>query len=225
MDYYREVIELKDNRALIYDTGYSGSVSNIAAFINERCKIDKLYLFEKAINREKDQKEGTITYCLFGDLYPNWMVILETLFSTIEYGSIKDVLKDKNGYYPVCDSLISDDRCKAALSIIQNTALLSLKSFLDVTNHLSLKKISAAPYLCLLKYHTNSLNIHHLYFLHNIRHEDPSRIQNLTNRIDYFIWKEKVNTIPFLLSLKVLIYKGANFFRTVKLFKRINKVV
>ena len=192
MDYYREVIELKDNRALIYDTGYSGSVSNIAAFINEKCKIDKFYLYEKAINREIDQKEGTVTYCLLGDLYPNWMVFLETLFSTIEYGSVKDVLKERNEFNPVCDSLLLDDKCKAALSKIQNTALLSLKSFLDVTNHISLKNYSAAP----------------------------SRMPYLTNRVDYFIWKEKVNTIPFLLSLKVLIYKGAYLFRKVKLNKK-----
>ena len=86
--YYND-IRLKNNRAIIFDCGYSGSISeNLMRITNG--KIDKIYLWETNKNQSLDLELGTKTYVLLGKTMPSsaFNLVLEELFSPIAPGCV-----------------------------------------------------------------------------------------------------------------------------------------
>lgn len=65
--YYTKVFGL-DKKVIVFDCGYSGSISTSLANIFKGKQFNKLYLWETGKNKQLDQKNGTKTHCLIGDL-------------------------------------------------------------------------------------------------------------------------------------------------------------
>lgn len=79
--YYLDLFGQNDCKKLIFDCGYSGSVS---IGLNRACGklFDKYYLWQTEENRRRDRREGTKTVCFFPDeCFPGLNIILEELFS------------------------------------------------------------------------------------------------------------------------------------------------
>lgn len=92
MNFYKGYID--QNKTAIFDTGYSGSVSDFLFKATGR-KIDKLYLWESNSNIENDLRNNTKTHCLFGSLESfvsrSFLpLVLEEIFSPL-VGSAKSV--------------------------------------------------------------------------------------------------------------------------------------
>ncbi len=82
--YYRSVFGPGRERRLVFDLGYSGSVSRALCTALE-CPVDKLYFWESEANREADRKDGTETRLFMGDRdYVPINLIYEELFSPLE---------------------------------------------------------------------------------------------------------------------------------------------
>ncbi len=101
--YYRASIDLNnEKRSIIFDVGYSGSVSStVNKLING--KVDKIYLWETEKNQKIDMQDATKTFLVIGpqeDRYnnPPIDIVLEELFSPIEH-SCFDIKKSKNNNF------------------------------------------------------------------------------------------------------------------------------
>lgn len=72
-------------RNIVFDCGYSGSVSNALTHITKK-PFDKIYVWENKTNQDIDQKNGTHTFALLGTKfnYPMEHIILEETFSPVE---------------------------------------------------------------------------------------------------------------------------------------------
>lgn len=87
IDYYKKIFSQPNKRYLVFDCGYSGSVSSglMKIYPNSETRFDKYYIWETQSNKEKDAKAGTITYCLSNsDVVPGENIILEECFSPLE---------------------------------------------------------------------------------------------------------------------------------------------
>jgi len=78
-----------DDKAVVFDVGYSGSISDsILKLIGK--KVDKIYLWETKKNKLRDKKNGTKTYCFFenyAEIVP-FNLAFEELFSPLESACI-----------------------------------------------------------------------------------------------------------------------------------------
>lgn len=86
---YYNSIKTESDREIIFDCGYSGSVSEALTPIMNK-PVDKIYLWETEANRKKDMKNNTKTYVLFGkeQLFYRLNLLYEELFSPLEGGCL-----------------------------------------------------------------------------------------------------------------------------------------
>lgn len=81
--YYTKVFE-QEKECLVFDCGYSGSISTVLNKIMPNTRFDKLYLWETDKNKELDEKNGTKTYTFFGKLQNNPLnLVFEELMSPL----------------------------------------------------------------------------------------------------------------------------------------------
>lgn len=84
LKYYSSVFR-GEGSALVFDCGYSGSISDAITGILRQIRVDKIYLWETEKNKTLDAKNGTNTYCLIGNLncgrYHALHLIFEELMS------------------------------------------------------------------------------------------------------------------------------------------------
>ncbi|WP_343808529.1 glycosyltransferase [Paenochrobactrum glaciei] len=106
--YYSDKIDCNsDNRAIIFDVGYGGSVSRAIGALTGK-NIDKIYLSENDENKKSDQIYGTTTHVLLKDVeevlhyVPGIFVFFEELFSPVEAACIGFV--DDGGIQPLLKS-------------------------------------------------------------------------------------------------------------------------
>lgn len=106
--YYSDEIEFNiNNRAIIFDVGYGGSVSRAIGALTGK-NIDKIYLSENDENKNSDQNYGTITHVLVKNVeetlryVPGIFVFFEELFSPVEAACIGFV--DDGGIQPLLKS-------------------------------------------------------------------------------------------------------------------------
>lgn len=82
--YYHTVINSDKAREIVFDCGYSGSVSRAIGKMFEKKKIDKIYMWETEENRQNDLLDGTKTFVTVGGLKSSWLdILIETSFSPI----------------------------------------------------------------------------------------------------------------------------------------------
>ena len=83
--YYQTVFGASDGRELIFDCGYSGSVSRgLKRAYGEDKRFDKYYLWEASKNKEIDQEDRTVTFCFFDEQVAVGLnILLEECFSPL----------------------------------------------------------------------------------------------------------------------------------------------
>lgn len=99
--YYADQFKSDAARYLIFDLGYSGSVSLglMKAGLKEKY-FDKYYIYEAPFNKQRDKEYGTKTICLTGEFVGELDVVLEECFSPPE-GSCLGFADSGDGVIPV----------------------------------------------------------------------------------------------------------------------------
>lgn len=84
-EYYRNIFSEEQDRCIVFDCGYSGSISiGLSASIENRLLFDKFYLWQSDKNREFDRSNGTTSFVMFDDNRPSWMdCLIETFLSPL----------------------------------------------------------------------------------------------------------------------------------------------
>ena len=141
-EYYHDTLKLKDGRAIIYDIGYAGSVSQIAKFFDTKCIIDKIYLWQTETNKTVDKVLNSKTLVLDDSVYRNLWTFLEPLFNNPEEGTIADIEKLGNRYSPIYPPYVVDGSSRKAVSEIHSIALSLIASYMPY------KSLAKIPDLC-----------------------------------------------------------------------------
>lgn len=134
--YYLEQFPEDEKRYLVFDCGYSGSISVglMGTRENNNTKFDKYYVWETEANRERDQQYGTKTFCLSpSDNYAGINLVLEECFSPLE-GSCLGFERQGKKVVGVQDRLPQDTRMKQAMDEIHGVCEDYAKYFKDLFN-------------------------------------------------------------------------------------------
>ena len=125
--YYISTVQSSTNdRAVIFDCGYDGSVSDCIGRVTGKI-VDKVYIWETYVNRYRDKRNKSRTYVLADDKakvkkYGMWLAF-EELFSSSE-GSCIDIQCGRDQCQPVFDSATDlAEGTKRDLAVIQTAAL------------------------------------------------------------------------------------------------------
>lgn len=84
--YFLNSINSKEERILVFDCGYSGSISNgISCALDNKTKVDKYYLYGNTANKEFDKNNMTKTFDVFTtDDFAKYCLFWETVLSSTE---------------------------------------------------------------------------------------------------------------------------------------------
>lgn len=140
--YYNEIFNTKSEREIIFDCGYSGSISiALTTALNKKKYFDKIYIWENKKNRELDQENGTITYALFGMNRPAWMdELMECCLSPLKGGCKGFYIEDGMVKLKYENMLINSDMVRD-IQDIQERCLAHTKLFMDIfSKYMSLLK-------------------------------------------------------------------------------------
>ncbi len=119
-DYYNAVLQQSNNnREVVFDCGYSGSISKALTKITG-IVWDKIYLWQSQANKELDKKNNTKTFNMFGDVKESPVlehIVLEELFSPCEGGVIG--FKERR---PVLEKIAFEKEMRRDLNLIHEEA-------------------------------------------------------------------------------------------------------
>lgn len=138
MLYYGDRIDnLKGDRQIVFDCGYSGSVSSGLMPVCKNKIIDKYYLWQTQDNRSADQKNGTKTFCKFNTEVPVGInIIVEECLSPSEGSHVG--FKQEDRVKPVLEKLNLSEDFKTELGIIYLTTCKYAEAFIaKFENYLS----------------------------------------------------------------------------------------
>ena len=108
--YYASIFHGSKERVLIFDCGYSGSISASLMEGGVAHKIDKVYLWETSKNRKRDMDNQTITYVVAGGYKTAWLdVVVESFFSSYEGSCIGFSIKG-NKIEPIFEPFNKENR-------------------------------------------------------------------------------------------------------------------
>lgn len=118
-EYYHAAFAGKTGRQLVFDCGYSGSVST-GLMKAVGLPVDKYYLWERGKdNRPLDAKNRTRTVCYFkGDPFYGFNIILEECFSPME-GSCLGFSEHEGGIAPVLEPLDITEGMRASMYTLE----------------------------------------------------------------------------------------------------------
>lgn len=132
MEYYADSFlpDINSNRQLIFDTGYSGSVSlGLSSALDNAIKIDKYYLWQTEDNKILDLNRGTDTFFFFDTNVPVGLnIILEECFSPIE-GSCLGFKRENGKVIPYLDEIDADESMKKDMDEICTSSIAYVKKF------------------------------------------------------------------------------------------------
>lgn len=193
-DYYNNAISFNNRRALIFDIGYSGSISNCIGKLTNK-KIDKIYVWQTDSNKKIDKSNNTKTYSMYNSMLNltninNAVHILfEELLSPLEKSCIGFVKKGKKLFdIRFDDSEIFSNEMKQDLQTIQNACIDFIKdlyyllgkyknSFRFITDNLFVK---SADYIYNSKTDISIRNFKNICFIDKaFRSETLSLLQKL----------------------------------------------
>lgn len=121
ISYYKEKF-LDVNRGVVFDLGYSGSVSD-ALFKLTSKRFDKIYLWETKKNKKLDKKNKTNTFVLFKHRHPTEHIILEEMFSPLSGGCVGFLKNDKNEIIPMFEDISFSKEMEEDLNRVQKMVL------------------------------------------------------------------------------------------------------
>ena len=106
-EYYANVFYNENERIVVFDVGYSGSVSRGLSKLTPKI-VDKIYIHETTKNIYRDNKYQTCTFVLKNgiesNLYGNLDLLLEECFSPLE-GTCCGFKRDANKIVPILDAM------------------------------------------------------------------------------------------------------------------------
>lgn len=199
--FYSSFFDGSSERNIVFDCGYSGSVSlGLQSICPEAGFVDKYYMWETEKNRMRDAGAHTKTFCLFTDVPPIFQLICEELFSPLT-GSCIGFSENHGKVSPVYDPFEAGAEMTSDVGLVQNTCIQFCKSFLEVFGN----------YIWGLQLKSNPLfqRIFEYCFLHAPTGE--SRIVSSIFFPDPLVWKKDVSLADKLL----LIHDKHNMFRHV----------
>lgn len=128
-DYYTNILQGSKKRKLVFDCGYSGSVSSGLMKLCRNIQVDKYYLWQTEENVERDLKNGTQTICRFHSNTPFGInLIAEECFSPLQ-GTHLAFAKWGKQIIPVHEVLHPAKDMEDALTAIERTVRDYLTAF------------------------------------------------------------------------------------------------
>lgn len=163
--YYNAVNSLDGERQIVFDCGYSGSVSSGLMPVCKNKVIDKYYLWQTQDNRIADKKNGTKTFCKFDTEVPVGVnIIIEECLSPAEGSHVGFVQKDI--VRPILERLDLSETFKNDLDIIYSTVceyseefITTFKQYLDKFNFSQQDIFSSIARYAFLKSPTGELRL------------------------------------------------------------------
>lgn len=105
--YYDEIFKSENDRIVVFDVGYSGSISMGLSKLTPKT-VDKIYIHETLKNIFRDNKYQTYTYILKNGIesnkYSNLDLLLEECFSPLE-GTCTGFKEENNKIIPTLDKM------------------------------------------------------------------------------------------------------------------------
>ena len=132
MKYYGKIFG-KEDKIIIFDCGYSGSIAEgIKSTLRSDIIIDKVYLWETKENQKKDAKYHTRTYPIFQNLHKIWLsAICETMLSSVE-GSCLGIEQINGCFVPFLEEKGGVDESITIIKEIQKESIEIIKVFVDL---------------------------------------------------------------------------------------------
>ena len=131
--YYSKNIFSRKKRIIVFDCGYSGSISiALNKALDSKFNIDKIYLFQTDKNIERDKENKTTTYLLSREnRHEGWIdELLETMLSPL-VGSCRGFFIDKaNKVRPIFEKAKFSSEMKKDHDLVQNTSLQEIERFI-----------------------------------------------------------------------------------------------
>ncbi len=120
--YYEKCMNDVGDRVLVFDMGYSGSISIALNKITGK-RTDKVYVWSNKKNDKRDIENGTVTKVIIDGNRPAWNdKLFETMFSSAE-GSCIGFHERDNKIEPVFDDDKADGNSKEILELLQARAI------------------------------------------------------------------------------------------------------
>lgn len=206
-EYYHDTIKLKEGRAIIYDIGYSGSVSNISYFFDTTCIIDKIYLWQTDANKVLDIKSGSKTYVLDDSFHSNLRTFMEAIFNNPEEGSIVDIRKIENTFLPVSSPAVGHRASKMIVNDIHALALSLLAPYIPYKSLAEIPDLfDTSSFTYLIHHYFGGLFLSSASCLKEISYDDPLSRTKRQFSLDRYIRKESWNGYPIVSGLKSFIF-------------------
>jgi FMN phosphatase YigB (HAD superfamily) len=178
--YKKNIIVNQSNRSVVFDIGYSGSVSNSIGKLTGY-KIDKIYTREEFTNRKRDEENDTKTWLLLDKTelivseFPYLFLIFEELFSSQEAACVGFIKNSDESCFPI----ISNDECYEtimweSLQAINEACLRYVELAAKVFKKY-LKDLTINNHLCLIQplvFAFNKSNVFEALMLENIKFPD-----------------------------------------------------
>lgn len=118
--YYSQIFQNFEDRQLVFDCGYSGSVSAGLMSIRKDLIIDKYYLWQTEQNIKQDKRYRTRTFCRFQSNVPYGInLIIEECFSPVQGSHIG--FDEKDGVAPVYENFSCSENLRTDLDVIKQT--------------------------------------------------------------------------------------------------------
>lgn len=130
-EYYRDIFCKEKQRAVVFDCGYSGSISvGIQTALEDSISVDKVYIFETDKNRRRDAQNGTKSYVLSKKMYEFNILMCELLLSSTE-GTCVGFSKKEDVIVPVTMDANMDKNTLALTHHVQTCILETLEAFIN----------------------------------------------------------------------------------------------
>ncbi len=193
---YYENIFADDKNPLVFDCGYSGSISRSLNNVFEGKKIfDKIYLWETEKNREIDRIDKSKTHVVIGGDRPKWFdVLLEDCFSPLQ-GSTVGFAYENHRVNPVYESIAFSKEMSDDLNRIHQISMELADKFgnlfgkeLDFLKVDAFQSVSEISFYFLTKQGDNaSKAFHNIVFPDTyLRHgSDTISLEKIINDINY----------------------------------------
>ena len=187
--YYKSIIS-NSEKEIIFDCGYSGSVSQALSNITGKV-FDKIYLWETEKNKQLDKKYGSKTFLLMHEnkLFVSQHLIYEEIFSPLEGGCLG--FENGKPIIEKCDysqKMVEEYACikKEVSNYINNVCKMfgSYLQYLNVSDTFALQRmlvcsVQSSPY-------------NEILLLENIKHPDTAfmpEVQSLAYKVQkYLSW-------------------------------------
>lgn len=197
--YYNSSLDFNNGRAIIFDMGYSGSISKSISRLTKK-KIDKIYVWESEKNKLLDIKNKTKTYSFYKKIllkYSN--IFLEELCSPLEPSVIDFEYNKNDNFTAIFDGKekFSSDM-KIDMQLIHGASLDFIK---DIDNIFG-------PYIDTFETITDNFTIKPINYLKNDKLDHS--IINLKNIIFYdkMCRSDNLSLYDKLISIKNEFYKS-----------------